>query len=253
MSGTSFKTSSPLLKFPSGVDMNPPKTPHPPGTVVDKLGRRKRPDLFETRIKPELKKLKELAEIGYTDKQVADYFALDPATLVQLKKRHPQISQILIEGRRKAKQGINNALYKRAHGWTEQVEELVAVRDGDGNTIRHEVKRVNKYFPPDMGAMRMWTAHRDEAHFSEHGLSREERIEVIKKVNALRDQHNWTAAHTARVYEEHGCPLPKSLEIELAKELKDSLPTQETPTLKIVLPDGSTLEDLATLENGNGT
>ena len=88
-------------------------TPHPPGTVVDKLGRRKRPDLFETRIKPELKKLKELAEIGYTDKQVADYFALDPATLVQLKKRHPQISQILIEGRRKAKQGINNALYKR--------------------------------------------------------------------------------------------------------------------------------------------
>jgi len=248
-----LKISSPLLKFPSGVEMYPPKEPHPPGTVVDKLGRRKKPDTFESRIKPELEKLRELAEIGYTDKQVSDYFALDHTTFCTLKKKHPEISEILLEGRRKAKQGINNALYKRAHGWTEQVEELVAVRDGNGDVVRHEVKRVNKYFPPDMGAMRMWTAHRDEAHFSEHGLSREERIEVIKKVNALRDQHNWTAAHTARVYEEHGCPLPKSLEIELAKELKDSLPTQESPSLKIVLPDGATLEDLTQLTDGNGT
>ena len=124
----------------------------------------------------------------------------------------------------------------KATGFKEQVEELVAVKDAQNNIVRHDLKKISKYFPPDMGAIRMWLNYRHPDKWGERVLDRQTEIEKVREVYKKRESQKWNALETARALEIEGVAIPESLRLELAKETKETITTLESNSIRIVLP-----------------
>ena len=187
-------------------------------------------------VEPHLDEVRELSKQGYNEKEIASVFGVPERTWRVYKKERAALSAAIVEGRRKAQSDITNALYKRATGFTEQVEELVAVRDAQNNLVRHDVKRIKKYFPPDMGAIRMWLGYRSPEKWGDKSTDRQTELELVQKIYNARDSKGWTALETARAFEREGIALPESLRMELAKETKESIVSTDQASIRIVLP-----------------
>ena len=207
-----------------------------------------RPSFYPTMVEPHLDEVRELSKQGYNEKEMAAYYGVGERTWRGYKKKEPALAAAIVEGRRKAQSEITNALYKRATGFTEQVEELVAVRDAQNNLIRHDVKRIKKYFPPDMGAIRMWLGYRNPEKWGERVHDRQTEVEMVEEIYNQRTENDWSALETARAFEKKGIALPESLRLELAKETKESITTTDQASIRIVLPSELDRDELLEVE-----
>ncbi len=80
---------------------------------------------YEYWLTPEgLLKLEGWARDGLIDEQIAQNIGINPATLYEWKKRYPEISESLKEGKEVIDRQVENALLKRALGYEyEEVKE----------------------------------------------------------------------------------------------------------------------------------
>ena len=193
-------------------------------------------ELYPVMVEPYLDEVEELSREGYNEKEIAYVFGVSERAWRTYKKKYEALAAAVKAGRRKSQKEITNALYKRATGFKEQVEELVAVRDAQNNIVRHDVKRVSKYFPPDMGAIRMWLNYRHPDKWGDKVLDRQAEIEKVREVYKKRELQGWNALETARALEVEGVSIPESLRLELAKETKETITTLESNAIRIVLP-----------------
>ena len=193
-------------------------------------------ELYFEKVEPYLEQVEQLSREGYNEKEMAAFFGVSERAWRGYKARHSALAASVNKGRRKAQEEITNALYKRATGFKESVEELVAVRDSQNNIVRHDVKRVSKYFPPDMGAIRMWLNFRHPDKWGDKVLGRQEEIDKIKEIYNKREKEKLSALETARAFEEFGINLPESLRLELMKETKETITTLDSNSIRIVLP-----------------
>lgn len=99
--------------------------------------------------------VRKLALLGCTDKQIADFFAVDESTINRWKKRHPAFCQSLNAGKIIADAEIAECLYRRAKGEVVHVEK--AVKGSDGN---YEVMTLKQKVPADPGAAKLWLTNR---------------------------------------------------------------------------------------------
>lgn len=91
------------------------------------------------------------ARDGLTDEQVAHNMGIAVSTLYDWKQKHPDISEALKKGKEVADIEVENALFKRATGYSyvEEIEE------------RGEItKRTHKHMAPDVGACAIWLKNR---------------------------------------------------------------------------------------------
>ena len=95
------------------------------------------------------------ARDGLTDEQIAHNCGIGVRTLYEWKKEYRQISQALKKGKEVVDVEVENALLKRALGYsyTETTREL---RDG----ALVVTKRVSKEVAPDVGAAAFWLKNR---------------------------------------------------------------------------------------------
>lgn len=109
------------------------------------------------------------ARQGLNDKQIAHNMGVSVATLYNYKRSNLEILEAIKKGKAVADFEVENALFKRATGFTtvEETEELVK---DIGLTL---TKRVKKYVPPDTAAMIYWLKVRDPKHW-------QERLDLIK-------------------------------------------------------------------------
>ncbi|NLY08872.1 MAG: helix-turn-helix domain-containing protein [Tissierellia bacterium] len=109
-------------------------------------------------IEPEgLLKIEGWARDGLTDEQIANNMGVHRDTLVQWKKKYPDISDTLKKGKEVVGRAVENALLKRALGYSyiETTEEL------NRETGAMEVtKRVTKEVVPDTTAQIFWLKNR---------------------------------------------------------------------------------------------
>ena len=193
-------------------------------------------ELYPVMVEPYLDEVEELSREGYNEKEIAYVFGVSERAWRTYKKKYEALSAAIKAGRRKSQKEITNALYKKATGFKEQVEELVAVKDAQNNIVRHDLKKISKYFPPDMGAIRMWLNYRHPDKWGERVLDRQTEIEKVREVYKKRESQKWNALETARALEIEGVPIPESLRLELAKETKETITTLESNSIRIVLP-----------------
>lgn len=101
------------------------------------------------------------ARDGLTDEQIAKNMGICRDTLIQWKKRFPDISDTLKKGKDVVDVEVENSLLKRAKGCTvvEETQELM-INPDTGKRELVTTKKVIKEIPPDTTAQIFWLKNR---------------------------------------------------------------------------------------------
>ena len=101
------------------------------------------------------------ARDGLTNEQIAHNIGVNIDTLFEWRKRFPEISEALKNGREVADRTVENALYKKATGYEyEEVTEELRFDKATGEKRMVVTKRVKKTVPPDTVAQIFWLKNR---------------------------------------------------------------------------------------------
>lgn len=105
----------------------------------------------KTRYRPEYaEQARKLCLLGYTDKQLADFFQVTEQTINNWKKRHKVFFESLKAGKDLADCDIVQALYNKAKG-------IVVNQDIE---VNGEKLTLSKEYPPDTNAIKFWLINR---------------------------------------------------------------------------------------------
>lgn len=96
-----------------------------------------------------------LCLLGATDKELADFFEIDEATINRWKEKYPKFCESLKRGKVQADSEIASKLYHRAKGY-EHEDIQFATFQGE---ITDQVKYI-KHYPPDTTAAIFWLKNR---------------------------------------------------------------------------------------------
>lgn len=134
-----------------------------------------------------LKKIRDLAAAGFTDKRIAAFFEISESTLNLWKLEHTKFSELLHQGRHGDLLELTKSLGKKAKGYkyrevkeviipahqkyveepdpadpTKVITKLIDVPD----TVGERVETI-KHLPPDVAALRFMLANRDPENWRE--------------------------------------------------------------------------------------
>ncbi len=112
-----------------------------------------------------LLKLEAWARDGLTDEQIAQNMGIATSTLYEWKKKFPEIAEALKKGKEVVDIQVENALLKRAMGYTyeEVTKERTPIRYEDGKPVEWELKvtkKILKEVQPDVTAQIFWLKNR---------------------------------------------------------------------------------------------
>jgi len=109
---------------------------------------------WETQIKDKLILVEGWARNGLTDEQIAKNLGISKTTFYKYKKEHSELSELLKKGKEVIDIQVENALLKKALGYTYDEE---TTKNSDGNI---EIKIVSKHVPGDTTAQIFWLKNR---------------------------------------------------------------------------------------------
>lgn len=157
--------------------------------------------------------LKSWAKAGLSDEQIAKNMGISRSTLNEWRKKYPDISAALKKGKEISDYEVENALFKRAIGYTEKLVKTFKCKvieyDEQGKKKKEEevlkegVDEV--HFPPDTGAAIFWLTNRKPEEWKQKrdgGEDQDEEMdgiielspirmkEELKKVEELRKKEN---------------------------------------------------------------
>lgn len=116
---------------------------------------------------------RKLCLLGFTDKQLADFFDVNESTITRWKQKYPEFRTSIKSGKVVADAQVVESLFKRAMGM--EVTE-VEVRGNDENKIKRVIK---KYIPPDTTAQIFWLKNRQPELWREKStIANEVKIET---------------------------------------------------------------------------
>lgn len=105
--------------------------------------------------KPEfVEQARQLAALGATDREVAQFFKVAESTLNLWKHTHPEFSESLKVGKSSADERVEQSLYRRAVGYTYDSEKVFQFQ---GDIVRAET---TEHVPPDTTAGIFWLKNR---------------------------------------------------------------------------------------------
>ncbi len=126
--------------------------------------------------------VKPLAEDGWTDQQIADYFGIGIRTFYAWRAAHPEFRQAVRLGKDGPDDRMQGSLYHRGNGYEWEEEQAIKLREetwinGEKHvTERVEVVTVRRQVPPDTSAAIFWLKNRrgwkDKSEI-DHGVTNE--------------------------------------------------------------------------------
>jgi transcriptional regulator with XRE-family HTH domain len=126
---------------------------------------------------------RKLCLLGYTDKQLADFFGVNESTITRWKQRHPEFCMSIKMGKTVADANVVESLYKRAIGYDYTEVELKT--EGDKRSKRV----IKKYNAPDTTAQIFWLKNRQPSNWRDKPAVEEQQEPtpvqiVVKAVDA---------------------------------------------------------------------
>lgn len=144
------------------------------------------------------------ARDGLTDAQIAVKMGVASSTFYLWQSRFPEIMEALKKGKAPVDTQVENALLKRALGYSyvETVTEFeltdTGMKDNDGKPVMEKkiksVRSIKKEVPPDVGAGAFWLKNRRPDRWRE---KREETIAVTSADFSLLDEIAEVMKHDA--------------------------------------------------------
>lgn len=102
----------------------------------------------------------QFAREGLSDEQIAKNLGIGTRTYYEYLEKYPQFSQAIKRGKKPVDIEIENALFKRAKGYTVEEVHTEYINDGSENPKIKTQKRVKKEIAPDTGAIVFWLTNR---------------------------------------------------------------------------------------------
>jgi hypothetical protein len=100
----------------------------------------------------------ELCLLGCTNKELAEYFGIDPDTIYEWQGTHGGFSESMKLGKLQADSKVAKGLYERATGCIVVKEQIVKLRRGDDEIL--EIVEIKIELPPDVAAGKFWLNNR---------------------------------------------------------------------------------------------
>src|SRR5690606_14674622 len=132
-----------------------------------------------------LTKLEGWARDGLTDEQIAHNMGIATGTLYEWKNRFPEIDEALKKGKEVVDIQVENALLKRALGYSYEETKVIVETDG-----RKRVERIKKHVLPDVTAQIFWLKNRRHDKWREKDeIDNSDKIQesIQRCVDALND------------------------------------------------------------------
>ena len=117
--------------------------------------RRGRKSKYETHVLPRLTEIEGWARDGLIDEQIANNCGVAYSTFRVYKNQYPELAAALAKGKEVADYEVENALFKRATGYTVRLKKAKVLSDGTVVEYTEEV-----HYPPDTVAMICWLKNR---------------------------------------------------------------------------------------------
>ena len=111
-----------------------------------------RRELYESNIKPNLKKIEKQLNDGATERNLAAKYGISYASWNNYKVKYPEFKEICNKPRTKLIEDLRGALVKRALGFTYEEKKQYITEDADGNQKRH-TEIISKQALPDTTAI----------------------------------------------------------------------------------------------------
>lgn len=137
-----------------------------------------------SKFKPEfVEQARKLAELGATDREVADFFDVDERTLNRWKHQHEEFCQSLKVGKETADARVEQALYRRAIGYAVDAVKIFMPAGAEKPVYAPYVEQ----HAPDTTAAIFWLKNRrpaewrdkiEQVHSGSIGIERIERVIV---------------------------------------------------------------------------
>ena len=131
--------------------------------------------------------LEDWARQGLFDAQIAKNMGIGEATLYRYKANHPEIKEALRKGKEVVDIEVENAMLKRALGYTITINEQKVDKDG----YVHDLKR-DVHIPGDVTAQIFWLKNRRRQQWRDKvEVEKGESIQKIEIINDLpKDEEN---------------------------------------------------------------
>lgn len=124
--------------------------------------------------------LEDWARQGLFDAQIAKNMGIGEATLYRYKANHPEIKEALRKGKEVVDIEVENAMLKRALGYTITINEQKVDKDG----YVHDLKR-DVHIPGDVTAQIFWLKNRRRQQWRDK--VEVEKAETVQKIEIIND------------------------------------------------------------------
>ena len=116
---------------------------------------------------------RKLCLLGYTDKELADFFEVAESTINLWKLKHPSFSESIKKGREVADSEVAAKLYERAKGYKHKETKVF---NNDGEII---TKKITKHYPPDVAAASIWLRNRQRNRWETKEANSNEKPTIV--------------------------------------------------------------------------
>lgn len=121
-----------------------------------------------SKFKPEfVEQARKLALLGATDREAAEFFEVNEATLHRWKHEHPDFCESLKVGKEQADARVEQSLYRRALGYSHDAVKIAVNAAGEVTQVPF-----TEIYPPDTTAAIFWLKNRKPSEWRD--VSRQE-------------------------------------------------------------------------------
>ena len=141
---------------------------------------------YETDVKPRLVEIEAWNRDGLTDEQICKNLGIVKDTFYKYKEKYTDFSDALKKGKEVADIEVENALFKRAIGYTyKEVTKEVKDIDGKKSTF---IKEVTKVVPGDVAAQIFWLKNRKSNNWKDKRENENDDTKLIEVLDKLEEK-----------------------------------------------------------------
>lgn len=149
-------------------------------------------------VKEKLKDIEMWASMGLSDLQIAFNLGISKDTFYRYKKEHSDFSDCLKRGKNVADFKVENALYKKATGYTIKEQGAIKVKeiyyDDEGNKCSKEdvkVFDIEKEVPADVQAIKFWLINRKQGRWKDNPTKAEIDKAILELKKKESEKGDW--------------------------------------------------------------
>lgn len=149
------------------------------------MGRKNR---YETHVQPHLAEIQEWYGL-LDEKQIAKKLGIATSTFENYKKEHPELLEVLKNGRVQLIEDLKTSLKKKAKGFTYE-EQKTSIRQEGSKEIKI-IEKYKRYSPPDTGAIHLLLKNLDETWRNDDQVTIDLKKQKLELERQKAENDNW--------------------------------------------------------------